>query len=281
MVISGKKLSQKILNQIKKEIIELQKKNIVPKIVIITVGSETTWNTYVRQKLKLAEKLGIQSKHIVIKSANEKQLIGTIEQLNNNNNIYGIIVQRPLPAHLNTQKIIDTIDPKKDIDGFRSDSKFEPPIWLAVEAILKWIFQRCHLDKGVTLTQWLKDKQIVVIGKGETGGRPVILSLKKLGIEPQVIDRSTKQRGKILKRADIIISAVGKPDIISASSIKKHATLIGIGIHRGKDGKLHGDYDEETIEDIVSYYTPTPGGVGPLNLAYLFKNLIKSAKIVS
>lgn len=132
---------------------------------------------------------------------------------------------------------------------------------------------------------WLSSKKIAVVGKGETGGKPIIEMLRKMNIEPSIIDSKTKNKELITKKADIIISAGGKPNVIKPEMIKKGlpagrqgVILIGVGLHRGKDGKLHGDYDEEKIKNIASFYTPTPGGVGPVNVAMLLENLIKATE---
>ena len=131
---------------------------------------------------------------------------------------------------------------------------------------------------GGELTQWLKSRSIVVIGKGETGGRPIIQLFKQMEIEPTVIDSKTSNPEQFTKNADIIISAVGKPNVIEPRMIKKNSILISIGLSKGKDGKLHGDYDEEKIKNIASFYTPTPGGVGPVNVAMLLENLVTAAE---
>ena len=126
------------------------------------------------------------------------------------------------------------------------------------------------------LFDWLKSKKIVIIGKGATAGKPTEESLKKYGLNPIVIDRKTKKVPEILKSADVIVGAVGKK-VIQPENLKSGVVLIGIGLHRGEDGKLHGDYDDDEVNQIASFYTPSPGGVGPINLAYLFQNLVKAA----
>jgi methylenetetrahydrofolate dehydrogenase (NADP+)/methenyltetrahydrofolate cyclohydrolase len=206
------------------------------------------------------------------------------------------------------------VDPKKDVDGFHPNSKFQPPIALAVLRILKEIywkksearnpksetnsnnqnpkfknrflsFEHSNFDivssfdiRISNFIAWLSSKKIIVIGKGETGGRPIIQLFKQMGIEPTVIDSKTSDPEQFTKKADIIISAVGKPGVIKPEMIKKNSILISIGLSNGKDGKLHGDYDEEEIKNIASFYTPTPGGVGPLNVAMLLENLIQAAE---
>jgi len=136
--------------------------------------------------------------------------------------------------------------------------------------------ERQDPDKFIS---WLHNQKIVVIGKGATGGAPILKYLRKLNTHPTLIDSKTPNPTTLTQKADIIISAVGKPNIINSSPIKKGVILIGVGIYRGEDGKLHGDYDESDIEKIASYYTPTPGGVGPINVAMLMKNLLNAVKL--
>lgn len=280
MLISGKKLSKKIINRIRKNLLFLSQKNIIPKIAIVTMGPDTTWKAYVRQKVKLAENLGIQAKVFNLTASNQKDLLDLVQKLNTDQSIHGMIVQRPLPKNIDIEKVINAIDPKKDTDGFRKDSDFKAPIWLAVQNILKETFRvskKSDLILATNFLDWLKSKNIVVIGKGETGGMPIIKSFEKIGIKPMIIDSKTNNKEELTKNADIIISAVGKERVIESKDLKKGVILIGIGIFRGKDEKLHGDYNEEEIKNTASFHTPTPGGVGPLNLSYLFKNLINAA----
>lgn len=275
MLISGKDLSTNIVKQIEVDLDKLSSKGIKPKIAIITVGPDTSWKTYVRRKVLLAKKLGIKKELINLKRSTDEILLELTTKLNNDSSVHGIIVQRPLSDNIDTEKVIDSICPEKDIDGFRQNSLFIPPIWLAVETILKKI---ADLENSNDFSRWLSKKSIVVIGKGETGGLPIINNLKKNGINPQVIDSKTKTKSKILKNTDIIISAVGQSKVVQSKFLKKGVILIGIGIFRGTDGKLHGDYSEIDIQKVAGYYTPTPGGVGPLNLSFLFKNLVDAAK---
>lgn len=311
MLISGKKLSMRVIEKIKKKLEKLSAHKITPKIAIVTAGPDTSWKVYVRRKIKLAEELNIQKVLINLTKQNEDKIVDVVRQLNDDKTIHGIIVQRPLPSNININAVINSINPEKDIDGFREDSMFIAPIWLAVEHILKEIYKtennkhnlrhaefssasrqssvynhrilnQVQDDKRVNgFKEWFSTKKIVVIGKGETGGQPIIDNLRKLNIQPMVIDSKTQNKEKIINNTDIIISAVGSNGVVEAENLKIGVVLIGIGLHRGEDGKLHGDYDEEKVRNIASYYTPTPGGVGPLNLSFLFKNLVEAAKINS
>lgn len=270
MKIDGKQLAGKVLNEIRTELKNLPQVTLA----IITLGPEDAWEHYVAQKIKLANELGVLTELINIKDPTEKKLIKTIEQLNNDSNITGIIVQRPLTRHIKANKVTYAVSPKKDIDGFIKNKFFVPPVWLAIKNILSEI---AKLEDN-NLDDFLKGRAITVIGKGETAGMPVIDGLRGLGSDPIVIDSQTLSKTKILKGSDIIISAVGRSDLFFANELKKGVVVIGIGLHR-EDGKLQPDFKEEEISKVAKYYTPTPGGVGPLNLAYLFKNLISAAKI--
>lgn len=265
MKIDGKKIAAKIFEDLK---IEVQKLNAVPHLTIILIGNDLASLVYVRQKKLKGEEIGakITIKRLLLQTSTPK-LIAAIEQLNNDSHVHGIIVQQPLPLDINTRQITESIDPKKDVDGFHSKSKFQPPI---AEAVLK------ILEKVRGATPGVDAQKIVVIGKGETGGGPIIQAIKRLNIDPIIIDSKTRNPQSITKNADIIISAVGKPNVITSDMIKKGVILISIGMHKENDGKLHGDYEENQIKNKASFYTPTPGGVGPVNVAMLLKNLVDS-----
>ncbi len=287
MRVDGKTIAQEILESLSRQVILLKQKNITPHLAIILIGNDPASIAYVKQKILKANKVGIKTTLLNHESRikpspraqaeGNQELVETIEQLNNDNNIHGIIIQRPLPLHINSELIDRAIDPKKDVDAFNPKAKFDSPISMAILAILEHIYYSLKI-KNTKFTQWLCSKKIVVIGKGETGGRPVIKTLKKLGVKPIIVDSKTQNSKFKTQEADIIISAVGKPKILNSSSIKKGAILISIGLHKGADGKLHGDYEEDEIKNTASFYTPTPGGVGPVNVSMLLKNVVHSAE---
>lgn len=261
MKIDGKKIAQLILDDLK---LRIQKLNIVPHLAIILVGSDPASIAYVNQKKIKGEQIGAKITVINLESGiQNSELKEIIDKLNNDKSVHGVIVQQPLPPAINIEEITQTIDQKKDVDGFHIDSEFKSPIAAAVIEILKDVP--------------LKSKNIVVVGKGETGGKLIIQGLERIGFNPIVIDSKTENPQMLTKNADIIISAVGKPNMITGAMIKKGVILISIGMHKEKDGKLHGDYNEEEIKSKASFYTPTPGGVGPVNVAMLLKNLVLSA----
>lgn len=273
MQINGKMLQGKLLKELDGEINKLRDNRVNPKIAIVTLGPEESWEAYVSQKIKLAAKLKIEVEFINLRPNTTEEVIIVIDELNNNNTIHGIIVQRPFPPEIETEKVIKKVSAKKDIDGFLTDSSFEVPAFLAVKHILSHV---AEINK-TNLLSFLSKKSIVVVGKGGTAGGPIIQGIKKLGFKPIIVDSRTKNAEEIFKNADVIISAVGKKNIIPIDIIKNGCVLIGVGIH-GEDGKLIGDFDQTQLDEKGIIYTPTPGGVGPVNLAYLFKNLVKAAK---
>lgn len=279
MKINGRQIADKILVGLRKRVKKLKEKGTTPHLGIILIGNDPASIAYVKQKVITAEKIGIKTSLFQYSdSISTKDLLSHLFDLNHLKTVHGIIVQRPLPSHIDTDVISKAIDPKKDIDAFHPKSNFEPPIFMAVLEILNSIFLRSILIQGCSFINWLKSKKVVVIGKGETGGKPIINMFRKMNIQPEIIDSKTENPKQFIKNADIIISAVGKPNVVKPETIKKNSILISIGLSKGKGGKLHGDYEEKEIKNIASFYTPTPGGVGPVNVAKLLENLIVAAE---
>ena len=274
MEINGKKLQEKLLAGLRQKIDNLHQKGITPGIGIVTLGPEETWEAYVGQKIKLAKALEITTRLLNLRPKTTNDVLKAIETLNSKNTIHGLIVQRPFPIHIDTERIIQSVSKYKDIDGFRIDSYFEVPVWMAVRHLIAQASQLLDTPK---FQLWLSNQSILVVGRGETAGQPVINGLRNLNIEPQIIDSKTLERDKLFAKADVIIFATGKRISVPFSLLKKNSILIGIGLHRRK-GKLVGDFDEIEARNNVLYYTPSPGGVGPLNLYFLFENLVKAAE---
>lgn len=278
MPIDGKIIAGEILQDLTKRVEILKGKGMTPRLYIITLSNDPSSTAYVRQKVLKGEQIGV--KITVAKEDPDITTAGIVEKieaLNKDDSVHGIIVQRPMPKHLDEEKISLAINPKKDVDGFHAGSSFGTPVALAVLEILKQI-QKTE-NKKQKFEEWMKTKRIAVLGKGITAGGPIIKALRKMGVEPQIISSRTEYPNEILKKSDIIISAVGKPNIVGDLMIKKGVILIGVGMHKEEDGKFHGDYDEEEVKDIAGIYTPTPGGVGPVNVAMLLKNLVEAAEI--
>lgn len=285
MKIDGKKISENVLNDLKSKVTALKKKNITPHLAIILIGEDPASKAYVNQKKIKGELIGANiSIHHFDDVLSEKELKEFVEDLNKDSSVHGIIIQRPLPLQIDETKTREMVALKKDVDGFLPNSKFDEPIAEAVLEILKTIFSDIQIRKSqeegsscINIKDWLKLNKIVVVGKGDTGGRPIINLFKKMGINITIVDSKTKKPGEVVKSADILISTVGKP-VIFSNEVRKGAIVIGIGMRKGDDGKLTPDYNQEEIANIASYYTPVPGGVGPVNVAMLLKNLIDSTE---
>lgn len=269
MVIDGRKIASEILDDLTLRVQKLKERGITPTLAIILVGDNPQSTSYIKQKELKGNRIGVKTSiYRFPNSISTKELVSRLNDLNHLSTVHGIIVQRPLPSQISESVIDSAVNPKKDIDGFHPDSKFHPPIALAVIKILN------KADPNFL------NKKITVIGKGQTGGAPIIKDLIKLGAFVNVIDRQTteKEKKEILKNSDIVISAVGKSLTVTSKLIKKGAILLSVGLHKDEDEKMHGDYNEDDIKNIVSFYTPTPGGVGPVNVACLLSNLVKSAE---
>lgn len=277
MRIEGAQIAGKIYEDLKKRVGELAKKNIVPHLAVILVGENPASIAYVTLKKRKGEEIG--AKVTLIKYGTDvttEELEKNVEELNSDSAVHGILIQRPLPDQVDVAKLELLTNPEKDIDGFHPDSPFTLPLPLAVIKILEEVHKMKNINEE--FSNWLKSQKIVVLGKGPTGGGPIIKLLNKLGATPNVIDSKTENPQDLKKNADIIISSVGRENVVKPDEIKKGVILIGVGILRGEDGKLKGDYDEEKIKDIAGFYTPTPGGVGPVNVAMLMENLVTAAE---
>jgi len=272
MKIDGKAIAQSLLDSLKIRVQKLKEKNITPHMAIILVGDDPASAAYVRQKKLKGESIEAKVTIYNLESTiSNEELLKLLEELNNDPLVHGVIVQRPLPPQINSEKISHDTNPQKDIDGFHPQSPYPMPLPLAVLELIK-------STHGDGFDKWIQTRNIVVIGKGETGGGPVIELLREKGIEPTVIDSKTTDPNAATKKADIIISTVGKKKVLHPEHLKKDVILIGVGMHKEIDDKLHADYEEEEIEKVASFYTPVPGGVGPVNVAMLLVNLLESAE---
>lgn len=287
MVLNGREIAEKLYGELKERVIKLQKKDIIPHLVVILVGEHPASIAYVTLKQKKAEEIGAKVTILRYKTTvSTETLIEKIKLLNIDPYVHGILIQRPLPEQIDIPQLELTTDPEKDIDGFHPDSPYTLPLPLAVVKILEEAFELTHTAKKDAshksdfqeFRKWLQKQNIVLLGKGPTGGGPIIKYLEKLKVNTHLIDSKTKSPEKLIKQADILISAVGRKNTVKPETLKKGVILISVGINREGNKKLHGDYDVEAIEDIASYYTPTPGGVGPVNVAMLMENLLTSAE---
>lgn len=276
MKISGRDIAEQMYTDLCRRVGELQKNGITPHLVVLLVGNNPGSIAYVNQKELSGTKVGAK---VTIERFPEtvttEELDRVIKDLNENPHVHGILIQRPLPSQIDIHKLERLTNPQKDLDGFHPDSPYILPLPLAIIKILQVIHDS---SDGLSFMKWLMSKTIVILGKGETGGQPIIDYLKRMKLDPKVIDSKTAHPEKILEKADIVISAVGKPGVVKPEALKQGVILLGVGMTQGEGKKLHGDYEEAAIESIASFYTPTPRGVGPVNVAMLLDNLITAAE---
>jgi len=279
MRIDGKVIAERIVNRLTEEVAKCKEKGRVPTLAVILVGDSPASLAYITQKRKAAERIGAT---LVLKqfppTISKGKIIETIQQWNDDPSIHGLIIQRPLPKELgDVTSLLASVPLEKDVDGFLPNSPFTPPVALAVLEILKEVFTlEKSRQKEQTFDAWLKNQCSVVFGRGETAGKPIAEVLESHGCTIEVIHSKTEHPEELTKKIDIIVSCVGKERVIKADMVTPRSVLIGVGMWRDGEGKLRGDYNEDEIKDIVAYYTPTPGGVGPVNVAFLMQNLVKA-----
>lgn len=276
-IIDGKALSEKILKEIEQEHSELEKKvERKAGLAVIIVGENPASQIYVRNKIRACEKVGFHSETIRLdENITEENLLLEIEKLNNNSNIDGILVQLPIPKHIDGLKIINAISAKKDVDGFHTtnigkmmigdETGFLP----CTPAGVIQMFEEYNIN--------LEGKDVLVIGQSNIVGKPMTLLLIKKRATVQVCNSKTKNLSEKLQKADVIVAAAGSPKLIKATDVKEGVVIIDVGINR-VDGKLCGDVDFEEVSKKASFITPVPGGVGPMTIAMLIKNTFKSYK---
>ena len=276
-IIDGKALSDKILKEIENEHSELQAKvGRKAGLAVIIVGENPASQIYVRNKIRACERVGFHSETIRLdEHITEENLLLEIEKLNNDNNIDGILVQLPIPKHINELKVINAISAEKDVDGFHTtnigkmmigdETGFLP----CTPAGVIQMFEEYNID--------LEGKDVLVIGQSNIVGKPMTLLLINKRATVQVCNSKTKNLSKKLQKADVVVAAAGSPKLVKGSDVKEGVVVIDIGINR-VDGKICGDVDFEKVSQKASYITPVPGGVGPMTIAMLIKNTFKSYK---
>lgn len=276
MIIDGRTIANHILDDLAQRVHLMQDKyDTRPHMAVIRVGDDPAITSYINQKDKMAKEIGATlSVYNFPDSVTQEELLEAINFLQETGDIHGLILQLPVPRHIDYEKLILDIHPGKDIDGFRPQSPFVIPIASAILKLLEIPMIKESLETGESFNEWLRSKKIVVMGKGKTGGQPVIDVLREREANVTVIDSSTTLVKEKTLEADIIITAVGKPEILTPDMIKKDTILIGIGMSMDENGKFVGDYNEDQIKDKASWYTPIPGGVGPVNVACLMENLV-------
>lgn len=274
--IDGKELAQKIRNNLKIDCEELKKKGILPKLAVILVGDDSASKIYVRNKNKACEEVGIDFEEYILNSdITQEELINLINSLNNKKDIHGILLQSPIPNHLDINEAFRTISPEKDVDGFNplNVGKLglgqDTFVSCTPYGVMK-MFEEYNID--------LDGKDLTIVGRSNIVGKPLIQCCLNKNATVTVCHSRTKDLKEHTKNADIVICAIGKAKFITADMIKEGAVIIDVGINRTEEGKIVGDVDYEDVAKKASYITPVPGGVGPMTIAMLLNNVIKAAK---
>lgn len=278
-VIDGKGLAQKLRGEMKQDVTQLKEQGITPHLTVIIIGDNPASKSYVNGKKKASAQTGISSDVIEMSSStSEAKLLEKIYELNNDETVHGILVQLPLPDHINEQMVIETIAPNKDVDGFH-------PINIGKMMTGYDTFLPCTPYGIITMLQQygirIEGKRAVVIGRSNIVGKPVGQLLLNEHATVTYCHSRTNNLTDFTTEADILIAAVGKPNVIRAEHIKKGAVIIDVGINRREDGSLIGDVDFASAGEKASYITPVPKGVGPMTITMLLQNTIKAAKGLS
>ena len=272
-IISGKEISASIRAEIKAEV---EKMTVRPGLAVILVGSDPASQVYVRNKNKACEEVGFYSEMYTLPEETEMDdLLGLIDQLNHSPQIHGILVQLPLPKHLDEEKVILAISPEKDVDAFH-------PVNVGKIMIGNHSFLPCT-PAGVMELLFrsgieVSGKECVVIGRSNIVGKPQAMLLLHANGTVTVCHSRTKNLAETCARADILVSAIGKPKFVTPDMVKDGAVVIDVGINRDENGKLCGDVDFENVAPKTSFITPVPGGVGPMTITMLMKNTLTAAK---
>ena len=272
-LIDGKAISLAIKDELKTQIETMkQEGKKIPTLAVIQVGNDPASTVYVGNKKKACEYIGIGSKSFELpESTTEDELIKLIENLNNDDEVTGILVQLPVPKHIDDDKIIRTISPLKDVDGFH-------PMSVGALLIGEKGFLSCTPAGVIELLKRsgveIAGKECVVVGRSNIVGKPMSVLLLRENGTVTICHSKTKDLKEVCKRADILVAAVGKPKMITSEYIKEGAVVIDVGIHRMENGKLCGDVDFDDVKDHTSFITPVPGGVGPMTIAMLMKNCV-------
>ena len=272
VIIDGKKISEEVLCEVKAETEKMKNEGLVPCLAVVLVGDDAASKIYVNNKKKACEKVGIKSEEYLLdKSTSEKELISLINELNNKESVSGILVQLPLPEHINEDAVINAISSEKDVDSFNSVNvgklmQGTAKILPCTPAGIVRILDRENIE--------IQGKNCVVVGRSNIVGKPISMLLLQRNGTVTICHSKTKNLKDICRTADILIVAVGKEKFIKEDMIKENAVVIDVGINRMSNGKLCGDVDFEAVKNKCSYITPVPGGVGPMTIAMLMKNTV-------
>ncbi|MDF9760627.1 methylenetetrahydrofolate dehydrogenase (NADP+)/methenyltetrahydrofolate cyclohydrolase [Peribacillus simplex] len=275
-IINGNEIAESVRQEMSKEVQQLREKNIVPGLAVILVGDNQASQTYVRHKQKACEDLGMHS--VLIKKPAElsqEELIQSIDELNQDDSIHGILVQLPLPGHIQEKAIIEAISPEKDVDGFH-------PINIGRMMTGQDAFLPCTPYGVMVMLEYidydLEGKHVVIVGRSNIVGKPAGQMFLNANATVTYCHSKTKDLAYYTKQADVVVAAVGKRDTITSEHIKEGAVVIDVGMNRNEEGKLCGDVAFDEVKNKASFITPVPKGVGPMTITMLMKNTVKSAQ---
>ncbi|HHB5416246.1 TPA: bifunctional methylenetetrahydrofolate dehydrogenase/methenyltetrahydrofolate cyclohydrolase FolD [Staphylococcus aureus] len=276
-ILDGKQIAKDYRQGLQDQVEALKEKGFTPKLSVILVGNDGASQSYVRSKKKAAEKIGMISEIVHLEeTATEEEVLNELNRLNNDDSISGILVQVPLPKQVSEQKILEAINPEKDVDGFHpinigklyiDEQTFVPCTPLGIMEILK------HADID------LEGKNAVVIGRSHIVGQPVSKLLLQKNASVTILHSRSKDMASYLKDADVIVSAVGKPGLVTKDVVKEGAVIIDVGNTPDENGKLKGDVDYDAVKEIAGAITPVPGGVGPLTITMVLNNTLLAEKM--
>ena len=276
-IIDGKQISLDIKNELKEKVAKYKEQGIEITLAVVKVGNDPASAVYVRNKEKACEYVGINSKTLVLpEETTEEELLNVVKELNEDKNVNGILVQLPLPKHIDESKVLLTIDSTKDVDGFHpvnvgkmviGEDTFLPCTPAGIIEMIK----RTDID--------IEGKEGVVIGRSNIVGKPMAMLMLKENATVTIAHSRTKDLKEVTKRADIIVAAIGKAKFVTADYVKEGAVVIDVGMDRDENGKLCGDVDFESVSKVASAITPVPGGVGPMTVTMLLVNCLRSVEL--
>ena len=273
-IIDGKKISQEIKDELKEKVAQLKSEGKKTVLAVIQVGNDPASSVYVNNKKKACAYIGIDSlSYELPEETTEEELLALVERLNEDEAVHGILVQLPVPKHINADKIIQTISPKKDVDGFHPENVGnlvigEKGFVSCTPAGIIQLLKRSNIE--------ISGKNCVVVGRSNIVGKPMALLMLRENATVTIAHSKTQNLKELCKTADILIVAIGKPQFITAEYVKEGAVIIDVGIHRDAENKLCGDVKFDEVEPLASAITPVPGGVGPMTIAMLMHNCVEA-----
>ena len=275
IILDGKHVAKLTRDRLKNKVQEIEKKGVFPKLAVIMVGEDGASKIYVRNKSKACEELGIEFEEFLLdNTTTQEQLLKLINDLNNRKEVHGILLQSPIPGHLDINEAFRTIAPEKDVDGFN-------PINVGKLVLGQETFISCTPFGIIKLLEEynidIEGKNAVVIGRSNIVGKPMFQCLLNKNATVTICHSKTKNLPEITKNADILVCALGKAKFVKKDMVKQGAIVIDVGINRNEEGKVCGDVDFEEVSKVASYITPVPGGVGPMTIAMLMNNIVKAA----